>query len=266
MWKLSIFMCLMLVISVIPKFVTEPCFSSWYYYYLYDGETPYGCIEFKSYLMFNKTDDVYLTIEVSPYGTLTIYSFTIEIGDYKVTLLKDTIMEADYAKTIRIPKDLLGSYNDLNFEIYWKHKWSATVQVDSAWIYPSIIIRKHTYYDLRNEYYDLMWNYSDLWKNYSDLKWNYTLLNSSYISLNESYYNLLDMYNDLKGNYSALKWNYTVLNQEYRILKENYDSLTKNYESVLSTGAIATSLDIIFLIIIIALVWERGKLKKKLQS
>jgi len=35
--------------------------------------------------MFNESDDVYITITVTPYYELTIYSFTIEIGDYKET-------------------------------------------------------------------------------------------------------------------------------------------------------------------------------------
>ena len=259
----------MLMISVIPKFVAEPCFDTLYRHELYDGEYYCGWIEFRSHLMYNETDDVYLTIDVCPWETLTIISFTIRIGKYEETLLKDTTMKTEYVKTIKIPKDLLGYYCGFSFEIYWKHKRS--VQVDSGGSIPFIIIEERTYYelfyvyrDLRNEYNDLSNKYSALIWNYSSLKWDYSSLNSSYISLNESYYNLLVMYNDLKGNYSALKWNYTALNQKYRILKENYDSLTKNYGSALSMGAMATFLDIVFLIIIIVLVWDREKLKKKL--
>jgi len=212
----------MLVISVIPKFVTEPCFSSWYYYYLYDGETPYGCIEFKSYLMFNKTDDVYLTITIYPFFPLAINSFIIEIGDYKETLLKDAKIEEEYVKTINIPKDLLGSYNILKFKIHWKREWSVTVQVDSGWIYPFIIIEEQTYYDLQSGYIALRWNYSDL------------------------------------------RENYRILKEKYDSLSEKYNSLSENYGSALSIGTMATFLDIVFLIIIIVLVWDRVKLKKKL--
>ena len=205
MREISIFICLMLMISVIPKFVAKPCIYTQYIHYLYDGEYYCGWIVFESYLMHNETDDVYLTIEVYPYShyQLTINSFIIEIGDYKKTILKDAKIEGGYVKTINIPKDLLRYSNELEFEIHWKGEWSDTIQVDSGRIFPFIIIEEQTYYDLQSEYDDLRWK---------------------------------------------------------------YDSLKENYGIMLSIGVIATFLDIVFLIIIIALVWERVKLKKKLQT
>ena len=188
--------------------LSKPSFYSDITIYLNDGSVYCGYVVITKYLMYNENDTVYITIKIVPYMNLYISSLTIKIGDYEDTILRNTVIEEDYAKTISIPHDLLHyGANSFQLSMKWKPKgyYISTSRYNYLEVYTyGFIIYGMSYYDLANKYVKLYRNYTSLECKYDNLKWNYNCMVKKYDSVKKSYEELEEKYNKLNEKYSSL--------------------------------------------------------------
>ena len=261
---------LLILLSIISTLsYSKPCFTKSFYHYLYYGEGYYGYIYFKTYIMFNESDSVYVTITIYPAETIYVYTFRVRIGSYKCTLLKNDELTSEYTTTLQIPHELLTTYNELDYVLHWKPKWGTTARIDCGYIYIFIIRTTYTYVDLYYKYRDLYYQYNSLKRKYDYLYDRYDYLKKKYDSLVDNYNTLVQKYNELKTDYDSLQSEYTSLRRKYADLKYAYDNLVEKHarlSSEFNTLFFVFILLLVFGIVFLALTIKYERKAKRLEE